>query len=66
VPTTSHHFINSSVPNSLDSIPSHASSGLCHGQYLLQGVFVIGRGVQRCKMRCILEKVGSLKLDTER
>ena len=28
VPTTSHHFINSSVPNSFDSMPSQASSGL--------------------------------------
>lgn len=28
VPTTSHHFMNSSVPNSLLSVPIHASSGL--------------------------------------
>jgi hypothetical protein len=28
VPTTSHHFINSSVPNSFVSMPSQASSGL--------------------------------------
>lgn len=28
VPTTSHHFINSSVPNSFGSVPIQANSGL--------------------------------------
>lgn len=37
VPTTSHHFINSSVPNSFDSVPIQASSGLCQNQHDMIG-----------------------------
>jgi hypothetical protein len=43
VPTTSHHFMNSSVPNSLDSVPIQANSGLYQGQYNIIGR--IGCGV---------------------
>lgn len=37
VPTTSHHFMNSSVPNSFDSVPIQASSGLHPDQYDMIG-----------------------------
>lgn len=43
VPTTSHHFMNSSVPNSFDSVPIQASSGLDGCQYREERAHVIGR-----------------------
>lgn len=41
VPTASHHFINSSVPNSLDSVLIHARSRLFSGtQYCISSIAI--------------------------